>query len=134
MIFSFVGFLVYFKYVYHDLIPMHDHIRSAHLLFSLLGLVWVPGNASYLFMFILLFNSTRIELYHVRWHRNNIPYMLFHLVKNLPIALNFHWAHVNNYSGAYTVAILLMDVIAWVLYETRRRGDLGDYLSLRVYI
>ena len=131
---SFLGFWLYFKYVYHDLIPTREHVRSAHLLFSLLDFVWVRGNASYFFMFILWFNSTRIELYHVRWHWNNLPFMLFHLVKNLPIALNFHWAHVNNFSGAYTVAILVMDVIAWVLYETRRRGDLGDYLSVRVYV
>lgn len=130
---AFVGFWMYTKLVYHDSMPLYRHLRGAHLLFSLTGMLWVEGEAPYWFVVPLVLNSTRIELYNIRF---NFWYVVMYLVKNSAIALNFHWAYTEKYSGAYVVSVLLMDLMHWLMWELRVRYrdlEVVDYLSVRVF-
>ena len=135
VLFAFVGFWIYYKFIYHSLFPLYKHIRAAHLLYSLTGLLWIQGKASYWIAFLLLLNSTRIELYNISIHPNNTIYVLLHLIKNSPIVLLFHWAHSLGYSGAFTVSVLTMDVMALLMWEAKmRHWDLKftTYLDIHV--
>ena len=114
---TYFAFWVYHKFIYYENKPIYNHMVAAHLMFSLTGLLWVPGNAEYWMVIPLLINCTRIEMYYHPHH--TALYFMFHMMKNIPIWLNFHWAHSEGYSGAYVVSILAMDTIAWILHELR---------------
>ncbi len=131
---AFLAFWVYHKFIYYDNKPMHKHIIAAHLLFTATGLFGIPGNVNYWLVIPLLINCTRIELYTLPLHTNNVGYFVLHVLKNIPIWLMFHIAHSRGYSGAYLISILTMDTIAWVLYEIRVTTSYHRQLSYTTYL
>lgn len=128
------AFWVYHKFIYHDNKPIHWHLVAAHILFSLTGMMWIRGNVNYWMVVPLLVNCTRIELHTLSYRWNNVGYFILHLVKNIPIWLNFNWAHSLGYSGAYVISILYMDTIAWILYEIRVTTSYYQRLSYTNYL
>jgi hypothetical protein len=136
LILTYFAFFGYQKLIYYKNKPIHEHLVSAHLMFTATGLFWVPGNINYWLVIPLLVNCTRIEMYYesLAYHWNNIGYFIVHVVKNLPIWLMFHIAHWEGYSGAYLISILIMDTMAWVLWQIKVITAYHNKLSTTNYL
>ena len=116
---SFIGFWLYQKLIYYDQLFVFAQLRAAHALFSLSAILWLPGKTPVWVIVPLILNSTRIELFNISICVENIWPFFLYVMKNIPIAICFVWAHSLNYSTSYVVSVLFIDFISTKLWEYR---------------